>query len=32
MKAADYGTQTNAVAAFVATNSICDLALRMRIP
>jgi hypothetical protein len=24
MKAADYGTQTNAVAAFVATNSICQ--------
>ncbi len=24
MKAADYGTRTNAVAAFVATNSICQ--------
>ena len=24
MKAADYGTQTNAAAAFVATNSICQ--------
>ena len=24
MKAADYGTQTNSVAAFVSTNSICQ--------